>query len=583
MNTKLSLASLNRSGVQLPVMMLGILSIGAVGASATCVTNTPDAGCIHFQYRSPGSQSTIWETAANASLTQQEWVKSHFWEIQGDPPWFNFLLSWMPPAVTYFDLWSIHTGDALATEHPNWIMKDSSGTPLYLDYNCDGTTCSQWAGDFANPAFVQYQISALTTLINEGYMGVWMDNVDMFINTSNGAAVTIPPIDSSTGEVMTATAWKQHIADFCAQIRSALPNIQIIHNVQWYAGTWPAGTDPLVQQEILAADYINLERGVNDPNLVVGTSSYGMDAKLAFVDVVHSLNRKIIMEEWGFDGDLGEAGYFLVSTGMDGFSNTEVTPTDWYAGYDAVLGTPIGARYAWNGVLRRDFTGGIALMNAFGGDTVTLTLPGTYTNTSGTEVSSVTLAGGTGAVLVAPAATKPVSVPLTSAYNVYGINSDYATFPSTGGLDGNGYSYSSTLLGTSDSFGGTTYTFGPANGPSVITNATVTLPEGQYATLNLLGAGVNGPQMNQTFVVTYSDGSTSTFTQNLSDWAVSSSFSGETIASTMAYRDRYNGTENPGSYHVYGYSFALNSAKTVKSVKLPANANVVVLSMALVP
>jgi len=308
MNQNLSLASLNRSGVgrlQLPVLVLSLLTLGTGGASATCVTSTPNAGCIHFQYRSPGSQSEVWELAANASLSQQEWVLSHFWEIQGDPLWFNFLLSWMPPAVTYFDLWSIHTGDPLETEEPDWIMKDPDGNPLYLNYNCNGTTCSQWAGDFANPAFVQYQISALTTLINEGYMGVWMDNVDMFINTSNAAAVTIPPIDSNTGEVMTATAWKQYIANFCAQIRAALPNIQIIHNVQWYAGTWPAGTDPLVQQEILAADYINLERGVNDPNLVVGASSYGMNAKLAFVDIVHSLKRKVIIEEWGFDGDPG--------------------------------------------------------------------------------------------------------------------------------------------------------------------------------------------------------------------------------------------------------------------------------------
>ena len=275
-------------------------------------------------------------------------------------------------------------------------------------------------------------------------------------------------------------------------------------------------------------------------------------------------------------------GYFLISTGMDGFSNTEVTPTDWYAGYDAVLGTPIGARYMWNGVIRRDFTGGIALLNAFGGATVTLSLPGTYTNTSGAEVSSVTLAGGTGAVLVAPAATTPVPVPLTSYYNRIGIVTDGSTFTG-GGLDGYGFAYSSNLLGTSDTFGGTTFTFGPANKSNVVSNATITLLAGQYATLNLVGTGVNGKQAAQTFVVTYSDGTTSTFTQSLSDWYTPSSFSGETIELAMAYRDRYNGTEADATFHVYGYSFALNSAKTVSSIKLPANTNVAILAMALVP
>jgi len=561
-----SSASSNRSwvaGLQLPAMILSILTLGAVGASATCVTETPNAGCVHFQYRSPGSQSTIWETSANASATQQEWVKTHFWEVQGDPPWFNFLLPWMPPAVTYFDLWSIHTGDPLVTEHPEWIMKDAAGTPLYLNFACNGTTCSQWGGDFSNPAFVQYQVNALTTLIN-------------------AAGTIIPPIDSATGEPMTAVAWKQYIANFTALIRKTLPNIQIIHNVQWYAGTLPAGTDPLVQQEILAADYINLERGFNDPNLKVGNGAYGMNAKMAFVDVVHSLNRKIIIEEWGFDGDLGLAGYFLISTGMDGFGNTEVTPTDWYAGYDSVLGTPIGARYMWNGVIRRDFTGGIALMNAFSGATVTLPLPGTYTTTSGTQVSSVTLAGGTGAVLVAPVSTTPVAVPLASTYARVGAVSDGSTF-NKAGLDGYGFAYSSNLLGTSDTFGGTTYSFGPANSMNVVSNTTIPLVSGQYASLNLLGTGLNGKQVGQTFVVTYTDGTTSTFTQSLSDWATSHSFPGETIELTMPYRDRYNGTQNPGTYHLYGYSFSLNPAKTVSTLTLPPNSNVVVLSMALVP
>jgi len=239
-------------------------------------------------------------------------------------------------------------------------------------------------------------------------------HVNMFIDTSNASGTIVPPVDFTTGQVMTPTTWEQHMAGFTVAMRQAFPTAQIIHNLQWFAGTLPAGTDPLVQQEILAADYINLERGINDPNLVTGTGSYGMNAKLNFVDVVHSLNRKVIIEEWTFDGDLGRAGYFLISTGMDGFGNTEVTPTDWYPGYDVVLGTPLGIRYDWYGLLRRDFSGGISLLNPFNGPTITLPLPSTYTNTSGTQVTSVTLTGGTGAVLVGPApSTAPVTIQST--------------------------------------------------------------------------------------------------------------------------------------------------------------------------
>jgi len=391
-----------RVGWQTPAMSLFMFTVGAVGTTGTCVSNFPDAGCVHFQYRSPGSQSTIWETGANVSATQREWVKSHFWEMQGDPPWFNFLLSWVPPAVTYFDLWAIHTGVALATEHPEWIMKDQNGNQLYLNYNCNGTACSQWAGDFSNPAFVQYQINWLGTLLDYGYTGVWLDDVNLFIDTSNASGTIVLPIDFTTGQVMTLTAWKKHMADFTVLTRQAFPNVQMIHNVQWYAGTRPAGTDPYVQEEILAADYINLERGVNDADLVAGDSEWGMNAKLAFVDVVHSLGRKVTIEEWGFDGDLGLAGYFLISSGLDAFSNTEVTPTNWDSGYDVVLGSPLGARYMWNGVIRRDFSDGLVLLNAFQGPTVTLPLPSTYTTTTGAEITSITLAGGTATVLSAP-------------------------------------------------------------------------------------------------------------------------------------------------------------------------------------
>jgi len=173
-------------------------------------------------------------------------------------------------------------------------------------------------------------------------------------------------------------------------------------------------------------------------------------------------------------------------------------------------------------------------------------------------------------------------VPLTSYYNRLGIVTDGSTF-SGGGLDGYGFAYSSNLLGTSDTFGSATFTFGPANQSSAVSNATIALPAGQYATLNLVGTGVNGRQPAQTFVVTYSDGTTSTFSQGLSDWYTPSSFSGETIELAMAHRDRYNGTEVDATFHLYGYSFALNSAKTVSSIKLPANSNVAVLSMALGP
>jgi hypothetical protein len=49
----------------------------------------------------------------------------------------------------------------------------------------------------------------------------------------------------------------------------------------------------------------------------------------------------------------------------------------------------------------------------------------------------------------------------------------------------------------------------------------------------------------------------------------------------MTYRDNSNGTRDVRPMTLYGYTFTLSSSKTVKSITLPSNRNVVVLSITL--
>ena len=51
----------------------------------------------------------------------------------------------------------------------------------------------------------------------------------------------------------------------------------------------------------------------------------------------------------------------------------------------------------------------------------------------------------------------------------------------------------------------------------------------------------------------------------------------------MAYRIAPAGATSAGPVYLYGYSFALNSAKTVQSITLPNNRNVVVLAVDVSP
>lgn len=218
--------------------------------------------------------------------------------------------------------------------------------------------------------------------------------------------------------------------------------------------------------------------------------------------------------------------------------------------------------------------------------TLTLSFIASSSATAGT--STVTVTGTSGGLthtasialtITAPAGSGTVS--LSRYFNVTGIVTDGVKFTS-GGLDGGGRAYSSSLLGTSVTFNGTAFTIGAANTPDAVTSATVALPAGQYTSLRLLAAGVNGNQASQTFVVHYTDGSTSTFKQSLSDWVYAQSYPGESIAWNMSYRDNSDGTRDVRPMHLYGYSFNLNATKTVASLTLPNNRNVVVLAVSVV-
>jgi hypothetical protein len=48
---------------------------------------------------------------------------------------------------------------------------------------------------------------------------------------------------------------------------------------------------------------------------------------------------------------------------------------------------------------------------------------------------------------------------------------------------------------------------------------TVTLPPDNFPTLQMLATGVEGTQLAQAFKVTYTDGTSGTFTQSFSDWS----------------------------------------------------------------
>jgi hypothetical protein len=179
--------------------------------------------------------------------------------------------------------------------------------------------------------------------------------------------------------------------------------------------------------------------------------------------------------------------------------------------------------------------------------------------------------------------TGAVAVDLASAYNATGIYEDGSTFDEASSLDGGGFAFPAQPLGSTLEWDGVLFRLGPANAPDVVTGKTVSLPSGKFVSLKMLGTGVDGSQKSQTFTVTYADGTFSTFTQSLSDWYSPGNFSGESMAASVPYRVAGDGETDDGTFHIFGYSFDLDTNKPVRSIALPNNRSVVIFAMALVP
>ena len=147
------------------------------------------------------------------------------------------------------------------------------------------------------------------------------------------------------------------------------------------------------------------------------------------------------------------------------------------------------------------------------------------------------------------------------------------------GFDNDGSTYSSSTLSGSVVWNGMTFAIGPVGAADAVANTTIQLPAGNYSDLFMLGAMVNNISASQTFTVTYTDNSTTSFTQSMSDWVYADGWTGEAVVSCAEKRNLQNGNQQSDSVCVYGYDLALNPAKTVKSVTLPNTRNIVMLSM----
>ncbi len=207
--------------------------------------------------------------------------------------------------------------------------------------------------------------------------------------------------------------------------------------------------------------------------------------------------------------------------------------------------------------------------------TPTISWPTPAPITWGTPLSSTQLNA------VAMGAPRPTPVIPTSQLQVIATSTD-GTLYNLAGFDDHGGTYSYNQLGNgSVVFAGTTFTLGTPNVPNAITDGavyTLTAP-GNYSALFLLGAATTTGQINQPFVLNYSTGNPVTQTINMSSWAQSAGYAGETIVATTPYKNTQAGGEVAGTFDLYGYQIPVDPTRTLVSISVPNNRNVVILAL----
>lgn len=300
-----------------------------------------------------------------------------------------------------------------STNQGSFILTDVSSNRLFLPYGSSvNGQFAQYAADAGNTSWRSFYLANnVQNGINAGYMGTRMDDVNPAASqtyTSNGTGTHVDPLDPRTGTTMTVADYNKYIAQQVEGVHSALPNHELLCNMQWFAGnngSIRGYNNPYIQRIIAASSVMEIERGIID-NFAADNGTYSYQALYEYVDYVHSVGKGVfwkmldsVTSHTQLEYQL--ATYLLLSNGNDYVSGCMVSanPATYWTAYDIDLGNASAARYAWNGLIRRDFDSGFVLVDPPGGPTVTnLALGGTFTNTSGAGVTTVSLTASNGAV-----------------------------------------------------------------------------------------------------------------------------------------------------------------------------------------
>jgi beta-glucosidase len=263
----------------------------------------------------------------------------------------------------------------------------------------------------------------------------------------------------------------------------------------------------------------------------------------------------------------------------DGSSQSfNLNMADWYAGSPAVGNQLLTTTSSWNFTSSTQtahpvsiYFGSVPLQAGKSVSSVTLPVLSNAGGTTAMHIFSMAIGTGT------PTTGAPYSS-LAAAYNNVGITDNADQAP--GNFDGTGESYSVQALaagtptpltpGGPATVGGTTFTWPTPVGTADDVTAdgqTIDL-SGSGTDLGFLGAGAFGAASG-TGTITYTDGSTQSYSLAMADWYNNAPVAGDEIATTTTSWNFSSSTQVTHPVSIYFASVPLEAGKTVASVTLP--------------
>lgn len=290
---------------------------------------------------------TYADTAESAYILNPIWQQWFEWRatmVTGYTPWFDPVATWHRNTGCYQDAYAGYNNAALSPDGenapitPDMILTDVTGRKLYIPYGYSNGIWPQFALDVKSPKVIAYQKNrSQTRRYKLGHKVLLLDDVNLELRLTNGQLdgagnpVIVPPPHSD------ANGWAEGIVELCEEIRTGVPDMVIIHNSIWFT----SARQDLVDRQILAADFINCERGFGDPALNPQTYEQFM----AFIDHVHGLGRPVIQDEADKTNLSFRIACFLLMWRPKDLMNVQTLyPDNWDLSMDVDFGSALAPR-----------------------------------------------------------------------------------------------------------------------------------------------------------------------------------------------------------------------------------------------